>query len=162
MTGIELIAEVKNGHLNPKARTLLAGYLAKLEGKRVIIKLSKFVKRRSLQQNAYYWGVVLPMVWEMFQDAGNDMNKDEVHEFLKKHVWGWTKTVTLNGRTREITNSSARMSTMDWEVAMEKTRVFALQFNIKIPLPNEEIPDHEERNFEEETDAAQGTGAKIH
>lgn len=39
--------------------------------------------KRSLPQNAYYWGVVVKEIQLRMRELGNDVDCDTVHEFLK-------------------------------------------------------------------------------
>lgn len=154
--GIEFFTQVVNGRMGERARAGMLDLFKKLEGKKIKIRVTRVQKKRSLQQNAYYWGVVLPLVLQMFQDAGNETNAEEVHEYLKKYVWGWTRNLhTPDGVVDIIANSSAQLSTVEWEEMMLKTRAWAGRFGYVIPEPNEGAFD-EERDNEEETERAPG------
>jgi hypothetical protein len=53
-------------------------------GKDVSVRIERAGRRRSNDQNAYYWGVVVPYILDGFLALGeNDLNADMVHEFLK-------------------------------------------------------------------------------
>lgn len=55
-------------------------------GKHVEIIIQKKRKKRSLSQNNYYWGIVIPIVHKGFIDLGNECSKEDVHDFLKKRI----------------------------------------------------------------------------
>lgn len=134
----EFIGVYREGRFSEagKIRTLLAY----LEGKRLKLSIAVLNPKRSLNQNAYYWGVVVPAVRHMFLECGNDITTDEVHEYLKQHVGGLERTITLpDGRRRVVVGSTAGLSKLEMEEYLEKVRAWASQFGVVIPLPNEEL-----------------------
>lgn len=135
----EFIGVVENGHLSSGLRVQIADTMRRMEGKRLAISIKEIKRRRSNNQNRYYWGVVIPIVTNMFLDAGNHTDENEVHEFLKEHVGG-LKSVLCDpsGVRHTVVKSSARINTMDFEIYMEKVRALAAGFDIQIPLPNED------------------------
>lgn len=137
--GIEYTCRVTpDGRLPGATRQALAGILSGLAGKQVQVRVKPFKKKRSQPQNAFYFGVVVPLVRQMFTDAGNSISLDETHEFIKEHVWKHLKQVTLpDGEVMEVPDTSTNLCTMDWEVNIEKTRAWAAQFGLEIPFPNE-------------------------
>lgn len=112
--------------------------LRTMQGKNVRLSVQEIKRRRSDKQNRYYWGCVLPIVHEMFLDAGNVMDADEVHVFLKQHIGKLTKTVSdPKGRMGKVVRSSTELTTEEWERFMEAVRAWAAEFSVSIPLPNE-------------------------
>jgi len=69
--------------LDIQDRTLFVEYLigAFKEGQIVEIFVRKVTRIRSLPQNRYYWGVVIPAIMEWM---GEDIDKDQVHFALKE------------------------------------------------------------------------------
>lgn len=132
-------AKVENGKLPRAMSDEIARLLRMLSGRFVRITIDETRRRRSNNQNRYYWGVVIPLVVEMFTDAGNETDEMEVHEYLKEHVGG-LKTVLADptGYRRTVVKSSAKLDTMEFEVYLEKVRAWCAQFGVTIPLPNEE------------------------
>lgn len=59
-------------------------HIASLPDGRYLVSI-KSIKARSLPQNAYYWGVVVEMVYQGLKEAGFDAvrNKDDAHEIMK-------------------------------------------------------------------------------
>ena len=118
-----------------------------LAGKRVTIKLSLYRKRRSNNQNAYYWSVIIPAITAMFREYGNNVDGDDVHEFLKLRVGKLAQVfVTPDGEVMKGLGSTTKLSTMEFEVYLEKCRAFAAEHGVAIGLPNEEVnqPTEEE------------------
>jgi hypothetical protein len=124
-------------HIVDKVREILQTQ----EGKKVTITLESEKKHRSHPQNSYYWGVVLPLMYSAFRDDwGNDVTKEDVHQYLKEHVGKLTKEIVdANGESRTVLRSSSSLSTMEFEEWMERIRAFAAPFNIQVPLPGELI-----------------------
>lgn len=129
---------VTKGHLPDSERMRIAGLMSAWEGKRVRVKLSEAKKRRSVSQNAFYWGVVIPTVISMFADAGTDLDADQCHDYLKKHVMGITEVIKDPAGAQHIVAGKSRFKdTKEWEMNMDKIRAWAAQFGVAIPFPNE-------------------------
>jgi hypothetical protein len=150
---VEFTAMVRGGKIPLETSMMIRDCLAKLkDATRIQITIREEKPQRSKNQNAYYWAVVVPIVHRMFVDAGNDMHKDEVHELLKQEVGGNTTAkvvITPDGKRKVITKSSSKLNTQEWEDFMEKIRAWAAQFQVIIPLPNEDLSP---RTPEEDTD----------
>jgi hypothetical protein len=137
---IEFEGVIAGGHLPHAIRQKIALTMQQAEGKRIRVSLSEVKSRRSLSQNSYYWGVVIEHVRQMFADAGQDIDKEEAHDFLKLHVGGLKDVVTdPAGVKHSVPRSSTRLTTIDWEVYMTKIRAWAAEFGCQIPEPNEVI-----------------------
>lgn len=135
----QFISKVESGKIDTQTANAIARLLRLAEGKRVKLTLQLVKKRRSNRQNAYYWGVVIPAVLEMWRDFGETINEDGVHDYLKAYIGGLVRKVNLpDGNTAMILGSTSDLSTMDYEDYLEKCRAWAAQFNCQIPLPNEE------------------------
>ena len=113
----------------------LSEYLKNCKDWHYRIDIVKQYNNRSLEQNAYMWGVVYKMLWEeLWYD-----DLDIIHEiFAEKFL---TKKVRLNKDKRVKlvhTLSTAILTTVEFEEYMQNIRFFAQKFlNMKIPLPNE-------------------------
>jgi len=80
--------EVKNGKFHPFDKLSFVKEFAKREGKVIFVTIEERKNSRSLDQNAYYWGVIIELLSE---ETG--MDHEEMHEalkwqFLKKDVSG--------------------------------------------------------------------------
>lgn len=136
---VEYTAQInKDGHFPRQTREAIASLLGKLRGKQVSVKIAPFVKKRSSPQNAFWWGVVIPIIRQMFLDAGNAVSAEETHKFLVLHVWKHTKVLQLpDGEIIEVPNTSTNLSTTKWEEKITITRAWASEFDVIIPVPNE-------------------------
>ena len=111
-----------------------------MPGKRLIITLKEQKRKRSLNQNSYYWGYVLPPLVAMFRDAGNNVDAEDVHSYLKEHVGKLKQVfVTADGEILTGAGSTAKLSTVEMEVYLEKVRAWATEYGVAIPLPNESV-----------------------
>jgi len=54
-----------------------------LRGRNIKIEVSDAKPKRSTQQNRYYWGVVVWMIWQGLKEAGWDLSREETHEMLR-------------------------------------------------------------------------------
>jgi hypothetical protein len=125
--------------------------LSYLTGKRIRVTIEEVTKRRSGNQNRYYWGVVIAYVRHMFMDAGNVISTEEVHEFLKQHVGGLERVITQpDGKRRVVVGSTARLSKMEMEDYLEKVRAWAAEFGTVIPLPSEHLISLDEGDYVED------------
>lgn len=143
---------IANGHLPGSVRLQISDAMRRAEGKRVRIALSEVRRRRSSNQNSFYWGVVIPAVKELIADYGTDADEEEVHAYLKEHVGGFKMIVTdPSGVKKTIPGSSRKLSTYEFEAYLEKIRAWAAQFDFQIPLPNEmEIAEQNQQAAESE------------
>lgn len=100
------------------------------------IKLKK--KKRSNNQNAYYWGCVVGPITQRFVELGNDFDENDTHEFLKSKFS--TKQVEIiDGHYIDMPTSTTKMDTKDFMIYLEKIQQFASQLlDLYIADPNEQ------------------------
>lgn len=129
---------VIEGHLTRDADLRFLTALATNTGKDVKITVERG-RKRSLNQNSYYFGVVVPAVQDMLIEYGNDVDTEETHSFLKEHVGKLVSAVTdKRGRRMAIVKSSTALSSKEWEEYMERIKRWAAQEGVYIPDPNED------------------------
>jgi hypothetical protein len=139
---LELSCQVVNGRLPRQVSEAVGAAIRRCEGKRIVVSLREQKRTRSNPQNRFYWGVVIPAVLDMFVEAGNDTNPEEVHSFLKEQVGGSVCVkvlLTPDGKRRPVLRSSADLSTQEFEDYLERIRVWAAEIGTIIPLPNEDL-----------------------
>ena len=130
---------ITNGKLPDAVSKQIAGVLRSLEGKRVTIEIKVQKRRRSLNQNAFYHGCIIPPILAMMREMGNNLDPDDVHSFLKQEVGKLNQVVVLpDGEVKTVTGSSAKLTTMEFEVYLTKIRAWASEWGIMLPMPNEE------------------------
>lgn len=99
----------------------------------IIVMPSEAKKVRSIQQNAYYWGVIIKYV-------GNHLGytDDETHELMK--ITHNAKNLIVNGEEVKIGVSTSVLSTIQFEEYLERIRQWAsIDLGVSIPLPNEVV-----------------------
>jgi hypothetical protein len=125
-------AKIENGKLVIENKKLFEVYLYGLNDKEVEVIIRKPKKHRSLKQNAYYWGVVIPLV---AREMG-EIELEETHDFMRNKFL--RKGIDIKGKRYEITRGTSSLSTVEFEDYLEKCRVWAnLALQLNIPLPNE-------------------------
>lgn len=137
---LELPFKPENGKPPTAVLHRLLDAIAKMDGKRLILTLKEQKRRRSLNQNSYYWGVVIPPIVRMFREHGNMVDGQDVHEFLKLRVGKLAMNiVTPDGEVVKSLGSTAKLTTMEMEVYLERVRAFAAEYGVAIPLPGEAL-----------------------
>lgn len=144
---IKALGYIKAGKLKVAKSELPAflSLISKQKDKRVEI-IVKFGSKRSNQQNAYYWGVIVELIRLGINDMqGENFTKEDIHEFLKNKFLQGEEIVNKEGEVIMIRKSTIDNTKTAQEEYHENCRRFAFEFlNIEIPLPNEQI----EFNFE--------------
>ena len=100
-----------------------------LRGRDVQVLVEPKRKPRSLAENNYYWGVVIPIISEW-----SGFTPEETHLALKEHFL--SEFDRAHGLIRM--KSTADLSTVDFERYMSNIRMWAADQGQFIPLPNEE------------------------
>lgn len=128
-----------NGRIPPNVWDRLAEAVRLQPGKRFVLTLKEQKRKRSLNQNAYLWGVVYPAIVAVFREHGNNVDAEDVHDFLKDRV-GKLKQhfITPDGEVLTGPGSTAKLTTTEFEAYLDKVRTWAAEtLGIVIPLPNE-------------------------
>lgn len=140
MKKAKINSEVKNGTLAVN-RTLIAKTIKLFEGEEVYLTIEKKFRKRSNNQNAFYWGVLLPIISELLQDAtGNFFSSDETHEVLKANCNYKELISETTGEFTKIPISTTELNTLEWLEFIEKVEQFIFNyFSVTLPRPNEQI-----------------------
>lgn len=126
-----------NGAMPVPVANDIVAYLKKYDGKKVVVTIKRWVKPRSTQQNRYYFGVVVKAVTEAFLDAGNVVDEEEVHHFLKRHVGKLKRSIVLPDGSVEYTlGSTKHLSTQRFNDYLTACTVWCHQCGIDVPPPN--------------------------
>lgn len=130
-------ATVEGGKLRLRNPKEFAIYVAKLEGQDLDFVIRRPKDIRSLNQNAYYHGVVVQLIAE---ELGYD--HDDCHELLKLKFN--SKIINVLGKEVTVAKSTARLSRKGFTDFIEAIRVWAASnLNLSIPDPNEVEIDYE-------------------
>ena len=136
----EIISEVKNGSLT-RNRNLIKDAIATFEGKQVVIKIEKFKKKRSTQQNRFYYGVIIPIVQNCLKEAGHIMTNESTHDLIKLKFL--KETLFVNETTGEIIErikSTTELSTSQFMDLLAEINNFTFEyFGVSLPSPNDDL-----------------------
>jgi len=116
------------------SQILLNTYHKKIGNKKIKMSISGLTEKkiRSVEQNNYYWGVVLEILADHFGYIGPG-EKEDLHNELKSMF-----LVRIGRLGEPVVESTTRISTEIFEKYLEAVRTWALtKFQVKIPLPNE-------------------------
>ncbi len=136
---MKIYDRIKEGQLSDWAATQLAAELSYHDDRDVCITVERKRKKRSLSQNSYYWGVVIPICRRILENYGNEVDDEETHSFLKEHVGNLTSSVVDAKGRRAITKSSAALTTGEFEEYILRVTVWAATEGVVIPSPNEDL-----------------------
>lgn len=129
----------ENGKLSVFREGDLRQWINAHKNQQIVLSLKLKGKKRSSPQNAYYWGVVVEMIKDRFNQLGNDFDADETHDFLKNR-FNAKEIEAVQDHFIEIPMSTARLDTKDFMDYLAKIQQFASQFlGIYIPEPNEQL-----------------------
>ena len=140
MKKFEIITSIVNGKIKRNAKTVISAFKS-FEGKNLVLILKPLRKTRSISQNAYYWGVVIPIWQNILQSEwGEFYSKEETHEFLKYNCNYVEKVNMGTGEIIRLSKSTTQNTTTDQEEFHLKCRQLAEEmFSVIIALPNEQI-----------------------
>ena len=121
------LGTIQRGNILLQRKEKFIDYLRSLDGKEIELIVRRLKKKRSKQQNRYYWGVVVELLCET-----TGYNEEEMHESLKM--------LFLKDLTRKIPTlrSTASLTTKEFEKYLARIRMWAAQnLGCSIPEPNE-------------------------
>lgn len=136
----EINTKVINGNLST-TRKRIKEVLNSFEGKEITLTIQKKKKRRSNAQNAYYWGVVIPLMAEAVKNEWGELwSYEKCHEFFKMRFLFTERVNHDTGEIIKIPKSTTENTTSDQEDYHTEIRHFMFEyFNVTVPLPNEQI-----------------------
>jgi hypothetical protein len=128
-----IIGTVKSGRFVADDPALFRKAFYCHENRKVELTVKRHSKRRSSNQNQYYWGVVVAMIGEHIGES----NPETVHEILKVAHNFEIRSVMVGHHLR-VPLSTTALSTADFEAYLERIRRWASEFlELYIPTPNE-------------------------
>ena len=135
------IGEVNDwGKLDHKVSAQIKSGLEQFKGKRVQIELKQAKKGRSLEQNAYLFGVVYPAAMDGMRSLGNEgLSIELVHHFFKdKFLTRWRDIVIpTTGEVFKVKTTTDLSTTEMIGYIEEIARWCAEYLSITIPEPNQ-------------------------
>lgn len=140
MQKITIRSNVNGGNLK-RNRNLIIDAIKSFEGKDVLITFEKPKKKRSNPQNAFYYGVIIPIVQNCLRDAGYIMTNEATHDLIKlKFLKEVILTNEDTGEVVERVKSTTELSTSQFMDFIAEISVFTNEyFGVIIPSPNDDL-----------------------
>ena len=147
MKKAKINSKVLNGNLAVN-RSLIAKTIKHFEGAEISLTIEKKYNKRSNNQNAFYWGVLIPIISELLYDCtGNFFSEQETHEVLKSNC-NYKELISENtGEISKIPISTTELSTIEWIEYIKKVEHFVFDyFSVTLPKPDEQLNIDYENN----------------
>jgi len=136
----EIRSEVKNGTLT-RNTNLIKDAIQTFEGKQIVIKIEKAKKKRSTQQNRFYYGVIIPIVQNCLKDAGHILTSESTHDLIKLKFL--KEPLFVNEETGEVIErikSTTELSTSQFMDLLAEINNFTFEyFGVSLPSPNDDL-----------------------
>ena len=136
----EIISEVKNGTLT-RNTNLIKDAIQTFEGKQIVIKIEKAKKKRSTQQNRFYYGVIIPIVQNCLKEAGHIMTNESTHDLIKLKFL--KEALFVNEETGEVIErikSTTELSTSQFMDLLAEINNFTFEyFGVSLPSPTDDL-----------------------
>jgi len=112
-------------------------------------------RKRSIPQNSYYWGVVVPMVRKGLYDQGFDeiRTNDQAHAVIKRYHLKNEVVSKDTGHVLEQDGTTTELTPATFNDFIERVARWAAEYlGIAIPSPNEQYNNFQdwERYLEQE------------
>ena len=124
-------ARIKNGKIVFKEPIILSKLLSEFQDKDVVVTVKLVRNKRSLNQNSYYWGVVIKILAELTGYGGTEM-----HDILRaKFLSG---SGELGNEIIKFSRSTTELDTSEFEEYLTDIREWSSSMmDCFIPLPDE-------------------------
>jgi len=133
-------ATVVAGRLQVAHASYLREILAAWEGKEIRLTIERKKAKRSNNQNAYYWGVVAPLVRQGLTGTGCAVGVEETHEILKDT---FCRVEVVNEQTGEVysyAGSTTDLGRSDFADFIDAVQRWAAEYlDTIIPAPGEQL-----------------------
>lgn len=140
MKKLQIQTSVNSGRFK-RNRNIVLNAINSFEGKDLLITFEKVGKKRSNNQNAYYWGVLIPILQNCFKENwGEIWSKEKVHDFCKMQFNFIERINESTGEILRVPKSTTENTTTKQEELHSEIRNFIFEwFDVNVPLPNENI-----------------------
>ena len=127
---------IKDGRFRSNLNTL-KDIINAFEGQTVSVTFKKKMNQRSLQQNKYYWGAIVPIWRNAFKEEWGELwDASQVHKFLKEHLNYVEKVIPETGEIIRLPKSTTENTIQHQQDYHQKCIDLAKDFfNIDIPPP---------------------------
>lgn len=142
MKGLLLYGTIdQDGILNIQNRNRLKQWCWDNPNKDIRIRFDRKGSKRSLNQNAYYWGIVIREITIRLHELGHQEIEDEtVHEMMKTKFNNEALVNSTTGEYIEIPKTTADLTKAEFADYVDRIRQWASEFlsiNIEDPKPGD-------------------------
>jgi hypothetical protein len=136
----QVITSIHNGKFKRNLNTVL-DIVKQFEAMDVLLTFEKPKKKRSKNQNNFYWGVLIPISKNAIKESwGEVWSVEQTHNFFKTRFNYTEKVNETTGEVVKIPKSTTENTTTQQEEYHLQIREFLLEwFNVTAPLPNEHL-----------------------
>ncbi|GAB0155457.1 hypothetical protein CHRYSEOSP005_07180 [Chryseobacterium sp. Alg-005] len=141
MKAIEIETKIHGGKFRQN-NDFIKQAVQEFEGKEITLIFKRKYKKRTNEQNSFYWAVWIPILQREIRNAwGEFKTPTEVHDILKWNCNYEDKINEETGAFARVPVSSTRLNTYEWEFEFkQRVRQFAMDFfNTVLPEPNEQL-----------------------
>lgn len=136
----EFSGHVTGGRLDPAVALLVGNAVRRFDGNKVLLTLREWTRKRSIAQNAYWFGVLEKYAVPAFRETGHPWSQFTIHEYVMNELGYQEVLVAPDGKLFVSRMHSSDFDTRKWEVFMEEGRAFlAVRHGVHLPLPHEEL-----------------------
>jgi len=140
MKKTQTYGQIKDGQLRIFKRKELDEIIRNTPDCHIVITFEKKRKKRSDNENRYYWGVVInDFVNGYLETTGDKITPEQAHEILKLKC-NYTEIINKKtGEVLQVPQTTTDLSTTKFEEYLEDCRRFIFEwFGITVLLPNEQ------------------------
>ena len=140
MKKVEITTSVVNGKFT-RNRNIVLQAINSFNNADVVLTFDKPKKKRSNNQNSFYWGCLIPLMQSGAKDLwGEVWSIDKAHKHLSQKFVFHESINDKNELITQTPKSTTELTTTGWEVYMTEIRIYLLEdFDINAPEPNQEI-----------------------
>lgn len=138
-SSIELNVMAGTASSADQATRLLREFFDCNQGKVVRIVVSLFSRKRSLNQNDYYWKMLSDHVLPVYREAGADWDAMDIHECIMGELGYVEILFDPKGKPYRKRKESKKFTTMEMEDYLSRFRAYcSTNLGVFVPLPNEQ------------------------
>ena len=140
MKPIKILSRIEDGKMKRNRKLVVEG-LKTFEGKEIEITIARKYPKRSIPQNSFYWGVLIPTFQELIlSEWGEIKSNEETHEILKFSCNYSEKINEETGEIIRVPKSTTELTTTGFMEYHQKLKQLALDyFNSVLPEPNQQL-----------------------
>jgi hypothetical protein len=132
----EFVAKIKDGRLPIEVAREISAVIKGMEGATIRLTLKTVKPRRTLSQNDYYKGFIIPQFIKWARQYGNNLTKETADQVLKEMV-GYVDTLTMpDGSQRDIPKHTAEEEKSEMaDFITNVTGALAVDWGLTLPPP---------------------------